>query len=45
MVKGKQFLIQSPSPDWIRRKTFLSDLRASAVTLILKEKNHSQKVQ
>ena len=31
MVEGKQFLIQSPSPDWVRRKIFLSDLRDSAV--------------
>jgi hypothetical protein len=37
MVEGEQFLIQSPSPDWIRRKIFLSDLRGPAVNLILKE--------
>jgi hypothetical protein len=36
-VEGQQFLIQSRvSRDWIRRKTFLSDLRDSAVNLILK---------
>jgi hypothetical protein len=35
--KGKQFLIQSPSPDWIKRKIFLSDLWGSAVNLILKK--------
>jgi hypothetical protein len=32
--EGKKFLIQSPSPDWIRRKIFLRDLRDSAVNLI-----------
>ena len=37
MVEGQQFLIQSPSPDWVRRKIFLSDLRDSAVNLIFKE--------
>jgi len=37
MVEGRQFLIQSASPDWIRRKIFLSDLCVSAVNLILKE--------
>jgi hypothetical protein len=37
MVEGGQFLIQSPSPDWVRRKILLSDLRDSAVNLILKE--------
>ena len=31
MVEKKQFLIQSLSPDWIRREIFLSDLRGSAV--------------
>jgi hypothetical protein len=56
MVEGEQFLIQSPSPacgpnlsagrpDWVRRKILLSDLRDSAVNLILKEGNTSQKVQ
>jgi hypothetical protein len=39
MVEGEQFLIQSPSPDWVRRKILLSDLRDSAVNLILKEGN------
>jgi hypothetical protein len=34
MVEGGQFLIQSPSPDWVRRKIFLSDLRDSAVNLV-----------
>jgi hypothetical protein len=34
LVEGEQFLIQSPSPDWIRRKIFLGDLRDSAVNLI-----------
>jgi len=34
LVEGEQFLIQSTSPDWIRRKIFLSDLRDSAVNLI-----------
>jgi hypothetical protein len=43
MVEGEQFLIQSPSPDWVRRKILLSDLRDSAVNLILKEGNTSQK--
>jgi len=37
MVGGEQFLIQSSSPDWVRRKTLLSDLCDSAVNLILKE--------
>jgi len=45
MVEGEQFLIQSPSPDWVRRKIFLGDLRDSAVNLVLKEGNTSQKVQ
>jgi hypothetical protein len=45
MVEGVQFLIQSPSPDWVRRKILLSNLRDSAVNLILKEGNTSQKVQ
>jgi hypothetical protein len=31
MVKGEQFLIQSPSPDWVRRKISLCDLGVSAV--------------
>ena len=35
MIEGEQFLIQSPSPDWVRKKIFLSDLRDSAVNLIL----------
>ena len=34
MVEGEQFLIQSPSPDWVRKKIFLSHLRDSAVNLI-----------
>jgi hypothetical protein len=34
MVEGEQFLIQSPSPDWSRKRIFLSDLRDSAVNLI-----------
>jgi|GEM_PF-772122 len=33
MVEGRQFLIQSASPDWIRPKAFLSDLCGSAVNL------------
>ena len=45
MVEGGQFLIQSPSPDWVRRKILLSDLRDSAVNLILKEGYTSQRVQ
>ena len=45
MVEGQQFLIQSPSPDWVRRKIFLSDLRDSAVNLIFKEGNTSQRVR
>jgi len=45
MVEGEQFLIQSPPPDWIRRRIFLSDLRDSAVNLILKEGDTSQTVQ
>ena len=32
MVEEKQFLIQSLSPDWIRRKIFLGDLCGSAVS-------------
>jgi hypothetical protein len=43
--EGRMFLIQSPSPDWIRRKVFLSDLCVSAVNLILKEVNANQKFQ
>jgi len=31
MLEEKQCLIQSLSPDWIRREIFLSDLRGSAV--------------
>jgi len=31
MLEEKQFVIQSLSPDWIRREIFLSDLRDSAV--------------
>jgi hypothetical protein len=45
MVEREQFLIQSPSPDWVRRKILLSDLRDSAVNLILKEGYTSQRVQ
>jgi hypothetical protein len=45
MVEGEQFLIQSPSPDWVRRKILLSDLRDSAVNLILEEGYTSQRVQ
>ena len=45
MVEAEQFLIQSPPPDWIRRRIFLSDLRDSAVNLILKEGDTSQTVQ
>jgi hypothetical protein len=45
MVEGEQFLIQSPSPDWVRRNISLSDLCDSAVNLMLKEGNTSQKVQ
>jgi len=33
---GMEFLIQSPSPDWIKRKTRFSVLCGSAVNLILK---------
>jgi hypothetical protein len=43
--EGTEFLIQSPSPDWIRRKISLSDLWGSAVNLILEEANVNQKVQ
>jgi hypothetical protein len=43
MVEGEQFLIQSPSPDWVRRKISLSDLRDSAVDLILEEGNTAKK--
>jgi hypothetical protein len=45
MLEGKEFLIQSPSPDWVRRKIFLSGLCGSAVSLVLKEANTSQKAQ
>jgi hypothetical protein len=45
MVEGKQYLIQSPSPDWVRRKIFLSGLCGSAVDLVLKEANTSRKAQ
>jgi hypothetical protein len=45
MVEGERFLIQSPSPDWIRRKILLSELCDSAVNLILKEGYTSQRVQ
>jgi len=31
---GEKFLIQSPSPDWIRGKIYLCDLCGSAVNLI-----------
>ena len=41
MAEGKKFLIQSSSPDWVRRKIFLSGLCGSAVNLVLKEANHS----
>jgi hypothetical protein len=37
MVELERFLIQSPSPDWVRRKILLSDLRDSAVNLISKK--------
>jgi hypothetical protein len=43
MVEREQFLIQSSSPDWIRRKMFVSDLCGSAVNLILKEWAYSSK--
>ena len=45
MVEGKKFLTQSPSPDWVRRKIFLSALCDSAVNLVLKEANIRQKAQ
>jgi len=44
--EGMEFLIQSrEARDWIRRKTYLSDLCVSAVNLILEEANVNQKVQ
>jgi len=45
MVEGKKFLTQSPSPDWVRRKIFLSALCDSAVNVVLKEANIRQKAQ
>jgi len=37
--EATEFLIQSSSPEWIRRKISLSDLCVSAVILILEEAN------
>jgi hypothetical protein len=44
MVEGKKFLTQSPSPDWVRRKIFLSALCDSAVNLVLEEANIGKKL-
>ena len=44
MVEGDQFLIQSPSPDWVRRKILLSDLvyfcQVFFISILLGAGNH-----
>jgi len=40
-----KFLLQSPSPDWSRRKISLCDLRASAVNLVFINVNINPRAQ